>query len=467
MQTKIAIKENFLIDQVNSYCLKALEEWCVPGAAVAIVKNGEVVFEKGYGVREYGLNTPISPSDLFPIASISKSFAAAGLSLLVDQGKPKWTDKVIDYLPEFRMYDQWVTREFQIIDLLVHRSGLYQHALEQMAQWGYEAKDIKRGLAYIEPVTSFRSSYAYVNAPYLWVEDLVEKVSGLSWGEFVKNKICKPLGMGQTTLFKESKDQLVLGHILDEETRTKIMPVSFSVFPSIFLAAGGLISSVQDLSQWMLMQLGHKKLISKENMTYMHKPHTPIEPYLSYGVGWRIMDDKPYRVVSHGGLIRGIKHRLLLVPEADAGIVVLTTLTDSEATIAITDYFADLVMGINPKDYCHELKVTQSESFVIRPKISRKIGDFKCYMGIYNNPILGKVSVSQEGEKLILTLGPKQAKAELYYQSKDVFSIYFLGNAGAAVGEGNWGTASFNDGKLIMKGYESFENECFVLEKCQ
>ena len=243
------------------------------------------------------------------------------------------------------------------------------------------------------------------------------------------------------------------------------------------MAAGGLASSVHDLSQWMLMQLGHKKLISKENMTYMHKPHTPIEPYINYGVGWRIIDDKPCRVLAHGGLIMGIKHRLLLVPEADAGIVVLTTLTHSEAAGAITDYFADLVIGINPKDYSAELKAAQvvklpclasplSSSDLFRgSKDSRNICENDAIEGDYHSPILGKVSVQAEGEKLIMTLGPKRAKAELTHQSRDIFSVYFLGNAGADVGEGSWGTASFYEGQLILKGYESFENERFVLEK--
>jgi CubicO group peptidase (beta-lactamase class C family) len=465
MQTKIAIKEDSLIDQIDSYCVKTLREWNVPGAAVAIVKNGEVIFEKGYGTRKYGDEDPINPLDLFPIASISKSFAAASVALLVDEGKIKWTDRVVDYLPEFTMYDPWVTREFQIVDLLIHRSGLYAQALEQMAQWGYESKDIKKGLAHVEPATSFRSTYAYTNSFYLWVEDLVERISGQRWGEFVKDRLCKPLGMEQTATFNEKKDQVVTGHILDEDTKTKIKPIAYSVFPSIFQAAGGLVSSVRDLSQWMLMQLGHKKLISKENMDYMHNPHMPVEPYLNYGVGWKIIDDKPYRIVSHGGLIKGIKHRLLMVPKADAGIVVLTTLTDSEASMAITDYFADCVMGINPKDYSHEMKMAQVIELPIKPKFSEKLAELSIYEGVYRSPILGKISVEGRDGSLLMTLGPKKVKAQLDHVSGDVFSVYFLGDAGAAVGEGNWGTASFCDGQLILKGYESFENERFVLEK--
>ncbi|MBY0463250.1 MAG: beta-lactamase family protein [Alphaproteobacteria bacterium] len=467
MPMKAAIKEDTLIKEMDKYCEYSLEQWRVPGAAIAIVHKGEVVFQKGYGTQKYGEIIPITADTLFPIASITKAFAALSLALLVDQGKLKWNDRVTDYLPDFKLKDPWVTREFQITDLFCHRSGFYPGALEQMAQWGYNRKDIQKGFAYITPATSFRSAYAYINVPYLWIEDLVEVITGQKWGDFIKENILNPLDMKNTDIIsKIDKSRLTTGHILDEETRTQIKPVSFSIFPEVFLAAGGLVSSVNDLSRWLLLQLNHLSLISKENMEFLHSSKTPVEPFLGYGGGWRIFDDKPYRVLSHGGLISGIKHRFLFIPEADAGIIVLTNLTHSEASMAISDYFADRVMGLPLKDYSLELLEKEPVVPMIRPTASRQKIDIRLFEGTYNNDILGSVEIAKGDESdLEMILGPKNAKAKLSHNRDQTFLISFIRDAGASAGEAHWGTATFSKEHLTLRGYEDFENETFVLNR--
>ncbi|MBY0280608.1 MAG: beta-lactamase family protein [Alphaproteobacteria bacterium] len=464
---KVAIKEDALIKDVDKYCEYSLEQWRVPGASIAIVHKGEVIFQKGYGTQKCGEVIPLTADTLFPIASITKSFAVLGLALLVDQGKLKWDDKVIDYLPDFKLKDPWVTREFQVIDLFCHRSGFYPGALEQMAQWGYDRKDIQKGFSHINPITSFRSAYAYINVPYLWIEDLIEVITGQKWGDFIKENILSPLGMKSTDMIsKINKSQLTTGHILDEESRTQVKPVSFSIFPEVFLAAGGLVSSVKDLSRWLLLQLGHLSLVSKENMEFLHSSKTPVEPFLGYGGGLRIFDDKPYRVLSHGGLIAGIKHRFLFIPESDAGIVVLTNLTHSEASMGISDYFADRIMELPLKDYSLELLEKEPVVPMIRPKASGLKIDRKLFEGIYHNDILGSVKIAVgDDSDLEMILGPKNAKARLNHNSDQTFLISFIRDAGASAGEAHWGTATFSKECLTLKGYEDFENETFILNR--
>lgn len=462
---RAATKEGTLITQMDSYCRYALEQWQVPGASVAIVHKGEVVFEKGYGTQKYGKSIPVTAETLFPIASITKSFAALGLALLVDQGKLKWDDRIIDYLPNFKLKDPWVTHEFRVTDLFCHRSGFYPGALDQMAQWGYGRKDIQKGFSYIDPITSFRSSYAYVNGLYLWIEDLIEVITGQKWSDFIKENILNPLGMKNTDVIsKINKSQLITGHILDEETGTQIKPVPFSIFPEIYEAAGGLVSSAKDLTCWLLSQLGYFSLVSKKSIEFLHSSKTSVEPFVGYGGGWRIFDDKPYRALSHGGLISGIKHRFLFIPQSHAGIIVLTNLTHSEAAAGISDYFVDLIMGLPSKDYSLELLKKEPIAPKIRPKASEQKIDRALFAGTYRNDILGCVKIIHSNENdLEMILGPKNAKAKLNHINNQIFSVYFVGDAGASAGEGHWGTATFLSNQLILKGYEDFENETFVL----
>ena len=453
------------LTEIDIYCQRVLEEWRVPGAAVTIVKGGDVVFQKGYGTQKYGENIPVTAETLFPIASFTKSFSAVSLALLVDAGKLKWDDRVSDHLPDFKLRDPWVTREFQIIDLICHRSGFRAESLDQMGTWGYSRQDIQRGFAHIEPVTSFRTTYAYVNGLYLWVEDLVQTITGQKWSDFVKDNILIPLGMDNThSIDAVPQSGLIHGHILDEETRSHLIPRHFSSFPLAFLAAGGLVSSVQDLSKWLLMHLGHIPLLSKESRQFLHSPKTQMESFFSYGGGLRIYDDRPCRVLGHGGAIAGVRHQFFFVPERDTGIVVLTNLTPSEAPVAVGQYFLDQVMGLPFRDHSQLLKETNLVVPRLRPKLSGQKMDLSVFEGTYHSPILGKVIVETQADDLVMILGPKQAKAELKHIQGWEFQIYFLAEAGALHGEGHWGTAIFGKDDLILRGYENFEDETFTLK---
>ena len=187
-------------DYVDRVVERARREFEVPGIAVAVVKDGHVVLAKGYGVRKLGEAAPVTPESLFRIASNTKAFTTAALAMLVDEGKIRWDDRVIDRMPGFQMYDPYVTHEMTIRDLLVHRSGLGLGAGDLMF-WpatDFTREEIIRRIRFLKPASSFRSRYAYDNLLYLVAGQMIPRITGKSWEEFVRERIFGPLGMSHT-----------------------------------------------------------------------------------------------------------------------------------------------------------------------------------------------------------------------------------------------------------------------------
>jgi len=184
--------------EIDELVNKALTSFNILGIAVAIIKDGEILHAKGYGVRNINNKAKVNADTLFQIASNSKSMTAAALAILIDEGKLQWNDKVIDYLPEFRLVDPYATREFTITDLLTHRSGLPLGAGDLLI-WPDEEntslQDVLKALSVIKPVSSFRSEFAYDNLLYILAGEIVARVSGMSWADFVEKRLFKPLGM--------------------------------------------------------------------------------------------------------------------------------------------------------------------------------------------------------------------------------------------------------------------------------
>jgi len=194
---------------LDRYVTDVMRAFEVPGVSLAIVKDGQVVLTRGYGVRTLGDATPVDARTLFGIASNTKAFTATALGLLVEEGKLAWDAPVIRYLPWFQMWDPWVTRELTVRDLLVHRSGFGLGAGD-LLWWPpttYDRPEIMRRLRFIKPATSFRSAYAYDNVLYLVAGQLIERVSGSPWEDFVSTRILRPVGMtGATVLHSAAGD---------------------------------------------------------------------------------------------------------------------------------------------------------------------------------------------------------------------------------------------------------------------
>ncbi len=419
--------------QIDSLAEKTLKTFNVPGIAVAVVKDGKIIHAKGYGVRSLQSNLKVDEHTLFGIASNSKAFTAAALAMLIDEKKISWDDKVTDYIPEFRLYDPYVSDAFTIRDLLTHRSGLGLGAGDLMF-WpdsnSFSRKEIIHNLRYLKAVSGFRTKFDYDNLLYIVAGEVVAKVSGISWEEFIETRIMKPLNMKQSAAsFARLPDNT---NIIDPHA-----PVNGKVqvirrdWSNNANAAGGIYSNLTDMSNWVIMQMENglygdslkKRLFSNEVHEEMWAPQTIIptrgpSPYnthfASYGLGWFLADVKGYKQVSHTGGLAGIVTQVTLLPELKLGIIVFTNQQSGAAFTAITNSIKDAYFGITGKDrikdgYNRVVK-GEAEAKKITDDIQKDIDtqlknslvkpSMELYTGTYTDPWFGDVVISIKNGKL-------------------------------------------------------------------
>lgn len=346
----------------------------VPGMAVAIVENDKVIFAKGFGVANIDTNKKVNKDTLFGIASNTKAFTSASLAKLVDEGKLSWDDRVIDHLPEFRLYDPYVTREMRIRDLLSHRSGLGLGEGDLMI-WPSTDKsieDILSGLKYLKPASSFRSTYAYNNLMFVTAGEVVARVSGMSWNDYVEKNILQPLHMDNSragfSRIPKSNKNWAIGHI----------PMDGALHPFFvnyledFRGAGAIASSVSDMSQWLRTQLAGGKmpngeqLFSEKQQAQMWHPHITSmaskwafdayhQQFRGYGLGWSIEDYHGFKKLGHGGGILGMVSQVTLLPEKKLGIVILSNQQAFSALSAVTYEVLEDALNLEDKDWVEDL----------------------------------------------------------------------------------------------------------------
>jgi CubicO group peptidase (beta-lactamase class C family) len=434
--TSVPASEDFF-KTLDSYIEKVRKEWEVPGLAVALVKDRKMIFAKGYGVRKLGEYTPVTPETLFGIASNTKAFTAAALAILVDEGKIKWDDPVIKYLPDFCMYDPYVTREITVRDLLTHRSGLGLGAgdLLYWPQSTYSRKEIIYRVRFIKPAFSFRSRFAYCNILYIVAGEIIPAVTGKTWSEFIKERIFKPLGM--TFSNTSIKEFCTGGNIASPHTRFngQIKPIAYENLDSIG-PAGAINSNVIDMSKWIIVQLnsglirntkrGQVRLFSADASKEMWFPQTiiPIREYppelskikpnfFAYGLGWMLRDYYGHKIVYHTGSIRGMVSKVTLVPDLKLGIVVLTNQEARQAYEAITYYILDYYLGVSPIDWITAFKQAEQRTKkriaeieknlrLKRVKNTKPSLDISKYTGRYIDQWYGEMVIEEINNKLVM-----------------------------------------------------------------
>ena len=423
------------LQDFGAYVDSARKQFDVPGIAVAIVKDGQVVFEQGFGVRELGKPDPVDARTLFAIASNTKAFTAASLQMLAEEGKLNMDDRVIDHLPWFQMSDPYVTREMRIRDLLAHRSGLGLGAGD-LLYWpptSYSTREVVERLRNVPLATSFRSAYAYDNILFAVATLVIEQVSGQSYADFIRNRIFKPVGMDEAlvdmTYLKHGMN-VAMGHAKFNFTELKpVPPMAWSNNPG----AGGIYANVHELAQWMNVQLAGGKLpngqrlFSEDSQKQMWSMLTPMKVsespvpelndakpnFAGYGEGWFLTDYRGQRLVWHTGGWPGMVSRVTLVPELKLGVVVLTNQESGAAFNAVTYRVLDAYLGKDKKDWvaAYGAAVKKSEGNAddswkkhqaARDKNSKPSLPLASYIGTFRDPWYGDVVVSQEGGKLRL-----------------------------------------------------------------
>ena len=435
-----------------SVIAKARDAWGVPGLAVAIVKDGKVVMSEGFGVLKLGQPDPVDADTLFAIASNTKAFTAASLAMLQEDGKLQWDDRVQQHLPWLQLYDSWVSAELRVDDLLCHSSGLGTFSGD-LLWWGtpYSPEEVLRRAQHLKPAGPFRSSYGYSNLMFLAAGEVIAGASGMSWSEFVTSRILEPIGMNRTVTSVTALSAMQNVASPHKPTPDSVTPIPWYNWDTM-AAAGGIISSVNDMSKWLIVQLNRgqlgdgRSLFSEASSRRMWSPHSnmsvspayqkrfPSTHFRSYGLGWVLADYKGRMTVSHGGGYDGMYSCVLMVPDENMGIVVLTnSMTGISSPIANT--IMDQYLGGQQTDWlAADLSRDQDGRREFYERIAKTItpvsqgtqpsqsldactGQFRC-------PLYGDATVSLEDGHLVLRLLPnKQLVADLTHLHYDTYVI--------------------------------------------
>ncbi len=415
------------VPEFDGWVERTLETFDVPGAAVTIVKDGQVVLARGYGVRRIGDPTPVDERTRFGIASNTKAFTATALGILVEEGRLEWDGPVVDYLPWFRMWDPWVTREITVRDLLVHRSGLGlgQGDLLYWPESDISRREIVEAVRYLKPVTSFRSAYAYDNILYHVAALVIEEVSGLTWEDFVQSRIIVPIGMDDTRVTRAST--LEAGNVATPHARVEgtVKPVR-PLAATATNAAGGINSTATDMAKWLIVQLdsgrveGAEPVFAPETTRQLWNPVTPLpigrvpegmEPlqaqFAGYALGFGVRDHRGHKMVTHTGGLPGYVSRVTMIPRLKLGIAVLTNQEMGEAFESITARILDHYLGAEPRDWisAFEDRRVRRDSLVAerersaaasRDSTSRPSLPLGGYAGVYRDAWYGDVEIVEE-----------------------------------------------------------------------
>jgi len=408
--------------------MEALE---IPGLAVAVVKGDQVVLVRGYGVREVGRSgAAVDENTLFAVGSTSKAFTAAAVGMLVDEGKVRWDDPATLHLPELQLHDPYVTRSLTVRDLLSHRSGLGRRADALWYGTGYDRGELLRRIRYLEPLPSgFRAGMGYQNIMFLAAGEVVGRVSGSSWDDFVKERIFAPLGMstsGTSPLELPPGGNVAMPHVRQEGS---VVSVPFRNLDNVG-PAGSINSSVSEMARWVRLllnggELEGRRLLSDSTHRELFQPNvvSPVPPQVTevngthfrfYGLGWVLEDYRGRFVAWHNGGIDGMHAQVALLPSEGVGVVVLVNFTGTGVPEALAYRVLDLHLGeASDRDWVAEqVRGAQAareaaEQAERRLTESRRAGThpsllLPAYGGLYENDLYGRVIVREEGGRLLV-----------------------------------------------------------------
>ena len=420
---------------LDSDVAASMKAFDVPGMAVAIVKDGKVVVAKGYGVRKLGEATPVDQFTMFAIGSNTKAFTTAALATLVDEGKLSWDDPVYQRLPGFVMYDPYVSHEMTIRDLLTHRSGmgLGEGDLLFWPQSTYTRNDIIYKLRFMKPKSSFRSHYAYDNLLYMTAGQIIPAVTGISWDDYIRQRIFAPLRMNHSVVsnkdFKPGDDYSAPHSRVEGKLQVLSLENLDNVGP-----AGSINSCAADMAKWVQLQLDRGKfadhegrLFSEERSKEMWSPQTilPINDppaalaglkakFADYALGWGLRDYHGRKLVGHTGGVGGFVSRVMLVPEENLGVVVLTNAEEDGAFDSILYHVLDSYFHLPSTDWIAAFKSvrdTQEEDAAEimekaeggRDANSKPSLPLEKYAGVYNDAWYGPITIRYENGGLVIT----------------------------------------------------------------
>ena len=439
------------LNGLSEYITSARDAWQVPGVAVGVVKDGEVLMSQGFGTLGLADDQPVDGATLFAIASNTKAFTAAALAILVDEQKLRWDDRVRDHLPYFQLYDRYVSAEMTVRDLLCHRSGLGTFSGDLL--WygtSYAPEEVIRRARHLKPAGAFRASYGYSNLMYLAAGEVVTVVSEMPWTKFVSQRFLEPLGMRRSLLSVSQLDTMDNVASPHKPRVEEVVAVPWVNWDGM-AAAGGIISCTDDMTKWLQTLLNRgssdgQTIFSPQRLEEMWTPHTPMSipesyrreypstHFRAYGLGWGLRDYKGHLIVSHGGGYDGMYSRVVLVPELQLGVVVLTNSMTSLPT-AITNRVIDQFIDGEQRDWSGQmLPAFRENRQAFYDRIAAQVTPLEvettpskpldAYVGSYHDVMYGEATVALEDDRLVLRLLPfPTLVADLEHLHYDTFVL--------------------------------------------
>lgn len=414
------------IKELDAYIETSRQDWKIPGIAVAVVKDGELLLAKGYGEREIGSGKAVNAQTIYNIGSTTKAITAVAMAILVEDAKLKWDDKVIDHMPEFQLYDPYTTRDMRVRDLFSHNLGL-PNADYLWANTYMRPAEILYRMRYLEPAYSLRAGYTYQNIMYLAAGELIAKVSGQSWADFITEHIFKPLGMNDTYATKarsqQEKNRSIAHHY--KFRTSEIIPIQDFNADSI-AAAGAIWSSIEDMAKWVQCMLNKGeydggRILREHSWAELFKPHALIprnqfypttrltQPkWTSYALGWFQQDYQGRAIDFHTGSLPGTMAMIGLMHKEGIGYYFLGNLDHAELRHALMYKVFDTFLEEDADGRDWSQAMIELYDPVSRKKLSPGESEEKefspkykpaRYTGLFGSDLWGKVRATlKEGE---------------------------------------------------------------------
>ena len=457
-------------EEFEAYIDKTMEQglklWDATSVSLGVVKDGEVVLCKGYGMRDTAKGLPATGDTLYQIGSCSKAFTSALVAIFVDKGLIDWDTPIREYVPDLRFYDDYTTDNCTLRDVLCHRTGVPRHEYSWYGT-SFTRAELLHNLRYLEPNKPFRTTYQYNNYGYLVAGYVLETVSGKTYEQLLEEYIFQPLGMTRSNAYLDliegdpdhatPYDRLngrgMTGSVECPFYRTPVEDYSKGI-GSPFAPAGSINSCARDMLKWVQLHLQNgrwndQQLISEASMAELHKPNIlsgsqgipgkeSLPEFVSYAMAWQVENYRGYKVLSHGGNINGFSAFTCFVPELQLGVVAYTNLTMTLQHNAIGRTVLDCFMDAEPTDWMQRHydfaveHLASAEDFYAKLRGPQVAGtaptyDLKAYEGTFARPGYGKLRITAQDGKLHLHFLGSDVPLTHYHYDCFVTDIVFAG----------------------------------------
>jgi CubicO group peptidase (beta-lactamase class C family) len=433
---------------LDAFIAKALKEYQVPGAAVAVVKDGKAVLLKGYGVRDVTKPGAVDENTIFQLASVTKTLTGAAAATVVDEGKLDWDTPIFNYLPEFVGYDPYMTRWLTERDLLAQRTGWPAYSGDQLDSFGYDRAEILRRLRFFRPRYSLREVAQYSNPGFFLAGEVAARCAKQSWNGLVEQRLFKPLEMSRSgTVIKALQDpNATAAHALVQGKVVVVEPTELDITG----AASSGTSTAADMSRLLLMFLNKgmqngKRILKPETVAEIFKRSMASKVEFSelppigettgfyYGLGVDSYDYAGHQIIEKAGALAGVRTVITLVPDKNAGVVVLANLNLTAFPEAVRAYFLNQLLSIDPETDQKEIlaRGQQLNQLLAPPAAPKNPGKFsgtlQSLVGVYENDYYGRCEILQDGDALKVQCGPAKYAATLKHWNHGAFLLQFPG----------------------------------------